>query len=187
MSTFNVRAGTKVPCIGNAPTHFTASALTLHQPEMHRRKRKRIFVAIHRWFRVHRVVARHDSVEQRAMRACSSSVLCREPGRHFRKRESDPGYRRIATTLNRRIARRSGERDQRNRLDGCTHLAGTFVAVPPDECQRPRSAIDTPLKRPHDTSNGSTRRAIFGPRKPAGLPHDGCHRSAICRRRQYMA
>ncbi|WP_158231252.1 hypothetical protein [Bradyrhizobium sp. C9] len=33
MNTFNVRTGTKVPRIGNAPTHFIANALTLHQPE----------------------------------------------------------------------------------------------------------------------------------------------------------
>ena len=71
MSTFNVRAGTKVPCIGNAPPHFTASALTLHQPEMHRSERKRIFVAIHRRFRVNRVVTRHDSAEHRAVARAS--------------------------------------------------------------------------------------------------------------------
>ena len=64
MSTFNVRSGTKVPRIGNAPTHFIASALTLHQPEMHRRNRKRIRVAIHWRFRVYGDVVLRDSVEQ---------------------------------------------------------------------------------------------------------------------------
>ncbi|WP_244069160.1 hypothetical protein [Bradyrhizobium sp. Ce-3] len=70
MSTFNVRAGTKVPRIGNAPTHFIARPLTLHQPETRRCNRKHNHAAIHRQFTVCGDVVSRDSMEHRATRIC---------------------------------------------------------------------------------------------------------------------
>ena len=170
----NVTAGTKVPRIGNAPTYFIASCLTLHEPETHRRDWKRTRAAIHRRFRVRGDAASRDSVEHRARCSpASTGTLRGERGDRFRKRESDLGCRTIVTIRARRVARLAEHRDRSSTASGRVPAA--------------RSAIDTPLNRPHDTTRGSVGRAVFRRRTCTELPHDGCHRSAICRRRQCMA